>query len=316
MIAPCTVQAAWVDCHNHIYRIQYTNFWQNAFRDMPLMKRAWVVQELLLAPRVLYLGGTQLFWECYEARACETYPNSLPLNMLPSWTAREAISGLLNKPGCCSDVLEGELWTNPKNDLWTLWKAIVEVYSAKKLTYTSDKPVAISGIVKLMEQTFNDQYCAGLWRKNLVMQLFWASRCPEQRLCPRSQPYRAPSWSWTSLDGPILRPFYDESFYTEVETLISITERNVESTMGDTTSSVTGGTLRLSGWLASMQLHPESQDKWTVFFNGAWWRPTISLIILDCKPPSLQFTAYPFWLILTSCLSGMLLVYCSALQEM
>ena len=172
MIAPCTVQAAWVDCHNYIYRIHYTNFWQDAFRDMPLMKRAWVVQELLLAPRVLYLGGTQLFWECYEARACETYPDGLPPNMLPSWTAREAVGGLLNNPGCRSDVVEGELWTNPKNDLWTLWNAIVEVYSAKKLTYTGDKLVAISGVVKLMEQIFDDQYCAGLWRKNLVMQLF------------------------------------------------------------------------------------------------------------------------------------------------
>ena len=209
--------------------------------------------------------------------------------MLPSWTAREAISGLLNKPGCRSDVVEGGLWTNPKTDLWTFWKAIVEVYSAKKLTYTSDKLVAISGIVKLMGHIFNDQCCPGLWRKNLVMQLFWASRCPEQRLCPRPKPYRAPSWSWASLDCPISQPFYNVSFYTEVETLISITECKVESTKGDTTSSVPGGTLRLSGWLASMQLRPESQDSWTVFFNGAWWRPASSFITLDCKPPSLQF---------------------------
>ena len=206
-------------------------------------------------PRVLYLGGTQLFWECYEARACETYPDGLPPNMLPSWTAREAVSGLLNKPGCRSDVVEGELWTKPKNDLWTLWKAIVEVYSAKKLTYTSGKLVAISGIIKLMEQIYDDQYCAGLWRKDLVMQLFWASRCPEQRLRPRPKPYRAPSWSWASLDCPISQPFYDESLCTEVETLISIAECKVESTTGDTTSSVMGGTSDAI-WLARINATP------------------------------------------------------------
>ena len=292
-VEPCTVQSAWVDCHNYRYRLHCTIFWEDAFRDMPLMKRGWVVQELLLAPRVLYLCGTQLFWECYEARACETYPAGLPPDLLPSFTAREAVGGLISKPGCRSDGVEGELGSNSKNDLWTLWKGIVEVYSAKKLTFTTDKLVAISGIVRLMEQIFDDQYCAGLWRKNLAMQLFWASACPEQQLCPRPKPYRAPSWSWASLDGPISQPFYDESFYTEVETLINITECKVESTAGDTTSSVTGGTLRLSGWLSSMQLRPESQEKWSIFFNGAWWRLPIDLIKFDCKPPTLQFHGLP-----------------------
>ena len=287
-IEPCTVHSAWVDCHNYIYRLHYSSFWQDAFRDMPLMKRGWVVQELLLAPRVLYLAGTQLFWECYEARACETYPAGLPPDLLPSFTAREAVGGLLNSPGCRSDCVKGGSGNNPKYDLWKLWKYIVEVYSAKQLTYASDKLVAISGIVKLMEQIFGDQYCAGLWRKNLAKQLFWASACPEQWLRPRPKPYRAPSWSWASLDGPIAQSFYDGSFYTEVETLIDITECKVESNAGDNTSSVTGGTLRLSGWLASMQIRPESQGKWSVFFNGSWWRQVID-INLDCKPPSLQF---------------------------
>ena len=288
MIEPFTVQSAWVDCHNYSYRLGHIFFWENNFRDMPLMKRAWVVQEILLAPRVLYLGGTQLFWECYEARACETYPAGLPWNLRRSFTAREAVRDLLNNPGCRSDGVEGELGTNPKKNLWTLWKYIVEVYSTKQLTYASDKLVAISGIVKLMEQTFDDQYCAGLWRKNLAMQLFWVSVCPEQRLRPRPKPYRAPSWSWASLDGPIAQSFYDGSFYTEVETLINITECKIESNAGDNTSSVTGGTLRLSGWLASMQIRLESQGEWSVFFNGSWWRQVID-INLDCKPPSLQF---------------------------
>lgn len=32
--------------------------------NAPLLSRAWVVQELLLAPRVLHVCSTQLFWEC------------------------------------------------------------------------------------------------------------------------------------------------------------------------------------------------------------------------------------------------------------
>ena len=295
MIKPCTVQSAWVDCHNYSYLLYYDNFWEDAFKHMPLMKRAWVVQELLLATRVLYLGGTQLFWECYELQACETYPDGVPPNLQPSWISRGAVGSLLNNVGCHSDGAEGGSETNPKDGLWKLWKGIVELYSAKKLTYTSDKLVALSGIAKLMQQAFDDQYCAGLWRKNLVTQLFWVGACDEQRLRPRPKPYRAPSWSWASLDGPITQLFYEESFYTEIEPLIDITDCEVESTADDTTSSVTGGTLRLSGWLASMQFRPEYDDKWSVFFNGAWWRQGIIFIRLDCELESLRLHCLPLY---------------------
>ena len=291
-VKPCTVQSAWIDCHNYSYLLYYDQFWSDAFADMPLMKRAWVVQELLLAPRILHLGGTQLFWECYELKACETFSEGLPPNLQHTSISRAAIGGLLNNAGCRSGGIESGSKTNPKDDLWKLWKGIAELYSTRRLTYTSDKLVALSGIAKLMEQALDDQYCAGLWRKRLVTQLFWS--CEEEELRPRPKPYRAPSWSWASLDGRIELSMYSESFYTEVKTLINITDCKVESTADDTTSSVTGGILRLSSWLASMQLRPESQDKWSIFFNGAWWQESFD-VRLDCKLPSLQVLCIPLF---------------------
>ena len=280
-----------VDCHNYSYLLYYENFWEDAFKDMPLMKRAWVVQELLLAPSVLHLGGMQLFWECYELKACETYPEGLPPNLRPSSISREAVGGLLNDAGCRSGGIESGSDTNRKDDLWKLWKGVVELYSAKRLTYSSDKLVALSGIAKLMESTLDDQYCAGLWRKSLVRQLYWTSVCHEQRLRPRPKPYRAPSWSWASLDGPVTQDFHEES---SVRSLINITDCKVENTADNTTSSVTGGILRLSGWLASMQLGPPFQGKWSVFFNGAW-RQEYCCIYIDCKLPSFQFHCLPLF---------------------
>ena len=293
-VKPCTVQSAWVDCQNYSYLLYYNNFWEDAFKDMPLMKRAWVVQEVLLAPRILHLGGTQLFWECDGLRACETYPEGVPPNLRPSKISRKAIGGLLNNAGCRSGGIESGSETSPKDDLWKLWKGVVELYSAKGLTYTSDKLVALSGIAQLMEPTLDDQYCAGLWRKNLVTQLFWFGVCREQQLRPRPKLYRAPSWPWASLDGPIRQPYHGESLRTGVKTLISITDCKVENTADNTTSSVTGGILRLSGWLASMQIRPESQDKWSVLFNGAW-RQERFVIRLDCKLPSLQLHCLPLF---------------------
>lgn len=49
-------------------------FWQNKLAKAPLHQRGWVVQERLLAQRVIHFGQDQLFWECQELSACETYP--------------------------------------------------------------------------------------------------------------------------------------------------------------------------------------------------------------------------------------------------
>lgn len=48
-------------------------------RHGPLVKRAWDVQEGLLARRVLHFGRDQLLWECQEKSACEVFPKKIPL---------------------------------------------------------------------------------------------------------------------------------------------------------------------------------------------------------------------------------------------
>ncbi|KAH7384497.1 heterokaryon incompatibility protein-domain-containing protein [Pyrenochaeta sp. MPI-SDFR-AT-0127] len=52
--------------------------WETGILDKPLLKRGWVLQELILAPRILYLGDHQLFWECATMKACERWPDGLP----------------------------------------------------------------------------------------------------------------------------------------------------------------------------------------------------------------------------------------------
>ncbi|KAK5747468.1 hypothetical protein LTR17_000109 [Elasticomyces elasticus] len=43
-----------------------------------LDKRAWVFQERVLAPRTVHCGRTQLYWECREMTASETWPQMTP----------------------------------------------------------------------------------------------------------------------------------------------------------------------------------------------------------------------------------------------
>jgi hypothetical protein len=296
LIKPCTVQTAWIDCQNENYRLYHDSFWRYAFKDMPLMKRAWVVQELLLAPRILHFGGTQLFWECYDLEACETYPDGIPPNMETRWMSRGAMWDAFSNAQYRSVTVEKGSETYSKDDLWKLWKGIVETYTACQLTYTRDKLIALSGVANLMEQALGDQYCAGLWRENLATQLFWISGSDRQQLCLRPDPYRAPSWSWASLDGLISPVFYDEDSYTKIEILINIIDCEIKTVTDDACSVVTSGTLKLSGWLASIQFCHGSQDEWSVFFNGAWWteNPT-AYINLDCKLPNPQLHCLPLF---------------------
>jgi hypothetical protein len=51
--------------------------WKFLFTREPLLKRGWIVQERLLATRILHFGTQQVFWECHESRCCETHPFSV-----------------------------------------------------------------------------------------------------------------------------------------------------------------------------------------------------------------------------------------------
>jgi Heterokaryon incompatibility protein (HET) len=49
-----------------VYDLVQSNFWQYSIDFAPLIRRGWILQERVLAPRVIHYGESQLFWECYE----------------------------------------------------------------------------------------------------------------------------------------------------------------------------------------------------------------------------------------------------------
>lgn len=77
------------------------------------------------------------------------------------------------------------------------WIEIVKTYSTCRLTCARDKLVALSGIFRLIHQQTNEQYLAGLWRKNIEFQLCWYLYYPTVKVSN----YLAPSRPWASVDG-------------------------------------------------------------------------------------------------------------------
>lgn len=87
------------------------------------------------------------------------------------------------------------------------WVRQVGDYSRCTLTIPSDKVPALSALASRYGTIFSSQlarYVDGIWDNFLIDGLRWAW-FPARRSMQRPERYRAPSWSWASLDGAWLR---------------------------------------------------------------------------------------------------------------
>ena len=222
--------------------------WPHILMHSPLDKRGWVFQERYLAPRVLHFCRDQLFWECREHTVCETYPQELPLVSL-YYTAAFLKSLEKNRQRIAQRLGGNKIGETDWEDLWT---TLVFLYSPKNLSVPGDKLVALSGVAKNVIPHMKDAYIAGMYRKNLERLLIW------QVSISTSRPpgYRAPSWSWASVDGRI-------SWDSEInqQSLIHVEDVVLDYATEDITGAVTGGWLDLRGYLKPMRLQGAKHDE-------------------------------------------------------
>ncbi|THV55679.1 hypothetical protein BGAL_0005g00580 [Botrytis galanthina] len=93
-------------------------------------------------------------------------------------------------------------WKDAENDLFYLFNRDIwnhRLYSGPLLR--RDKLAAVSALAKCTRAVFDDVYVAGLWRSIFVDQLVWHVRSNS-----RPKDYRAPTWSWASVDGFVRLP--------------------------------------------------------------------------------------------------------------
>ena len=142
------------------------SFWERNVDDAPVNRRAWVLQERLMAPRVLHFCQDQIAWECGELDASESFRDGLPSYRLQGG---DVVPGRRLKGMPDSDLHDQDL----PIAVYQRWKRVVEVYSKTKLTNPGDKLIALSGIAKMMSTEAGETYIAGLWREYLASQLLW-----------------------------------------------------------------------------------------------------------------------------------------------
>jgi hypothetical protein len=205
----------------------------NNMDSCPLSKRGWVLQERILAPRVLHFYRDQILLECRTRIACELYDTGMP-NKYYSRFIEGSVK--VNNAFCEKD----------KASWYGMWRTLVRKYSMMSLTYPSDKLAAILGVAKMVQSGVRDEYVAGMWRRYLVHQLIWSAK--GSRIRPPA--YRAPSWSWASVDGEV---WFDEISH-DLEMEAEIVDLHIEHATEDGTGQILSGWLNLKGSLQSVQL--------------------------------------------------------------
>ncbi|KAH8674178.1 heterokaryon incompatibility protein-domain-containing protein [Xylariales sp. PMI_506] len=149
--------------------------------------RAWTFQERLLSRRVIHFTKTIWFLECREGHCSEdNRPSGAFINRTP-W-----IGGGLGQMGMLQDHQE----------LLESWYEIIEAYSGRDLTRSSDKLPALHGVVQSFSEMIQDNNCAGIWTADILRGLLWTPNHEDEK-SKRSLEARAPSWSWAAWDGLI-----------------------------------------------------------------------------------------------------------------
>ncbi|KAF8851777.1 HET-domain-containing protein [Acephala macrosclerotiorum] len=164
--------------------------WSGGLPDVWDM-RSWTMQEKILSTRLVSYSGEEIQWICKTMNACECERG------VPSNSTR---------------YLKSIFQLDNARDAYLFWHGQVVEYTRRRLTCAPDKLPAISGIASVLHRVTGSEYIAGVWTRNLVNDLCWervdvgeAERRRPSWVIPPS--YRAPSFSWASVDGAV---FYNE----------------------------------------------------------------------------------------------------------
>lgn len=173
--------------------------WDKPLWRNPLSSRGWALQEQHLSTRILYYTNEEVYWQCCSFSASE----QLPVGLLPGLE--------MTKSYRIFDDFRGE--ESYAELVSSRWFHLVNDMTGRDFTEPLDLLPALSGIAGEIERLTGYKYFAGLWEKKIFMGLLWRGPVPGKRI----DNYRAPSWSWASVEGRItfidFYKGYDQTVY-------------------------------------------------------------------------------------------------------
>jgi hypothetical protein len=157
----------------------------------------------------------------------------------------------------------------------SLWNSIVQDYTGRELSFTSDRMKAISGIASELSSYWKDVYIAGMWKTTAVQNLAWTARQPcewplwksfttEVRPASVGARLRGPSWSWGSWSGQVS---YARISVSQAE----LVDYQVHLLNSETPFlGVSEGTLQMRGMFFSPAQINSAMPRWRHYHDDPW----------------------------------------------
>ncbi len=236
----------------------------DALLSSALSKRGWALQESILPNRILHFAAEEITWECNTHCECQCRRSDYSL-------VKVQCCGILKARAQPSTYVYEEehdrsreimyfLSSRTVESLYWAWQIIVEYYTQRQLTNHADKLSALSGLAQVVIDSHGfgaSAYLAGLWSDSLVKGLLWHVRGP--RPPRRYTTYRAPSWSWASVDGAV--KYFTEHYQFRFEEEVVISEAKCDASSLDPTGRVRAGYIILSGRILPVRIAVIHGDK-------------------------------------------------------
>ncbi|KFA76001.1 hypothetical protein S40288_10365 [Stachybotrys chartarum IBT 40288] len=254
-LQPPTVQTYWTNRTNGLFLcVNPQHLWSRGVSKSPLYQRGWVLQEQVLSRRILHFGKRMLFWECRLKCASEAEPDGVMTVELPTPSVSRMVAST--------------------EDAYGLWRKLVIQYSQSQLTYERDKLVAISGVAKMIQRLLSKTctsevgYHAGLWSPNLASQLLWEIPPNPSPVPTQPQKYRAPSWSWASIDGEVSLPATWDNRWVVVKSVVP----KITPLGRDSFQQIASASLDISGylWKAGSLPQVNRNDRNFICYKDCW----------------------------------------------
>jgi len=239
----------------------------------PLRTRAWTLQERELSVRGIHFSANMVLWECRTTKASSETP----------WERLEPRDDFFPWPLRINSTEDTQL--GGPVSLRDRWYELTEDFSSRSLSRERDKLPALSGLASTFVESFGpDPYLVGIWRNHMPSGLLWkttleSESSPHSAFQPRRpMSYRAPSWSWASIDSLISYesqrlsneggPRPEESVCSYDYGLFEIVDSELTLAGSDQFGAISSASLILRGCILPMLFRYEQHGNESMYDDG------------------------------------------------
>jgi hypothetical protein len=167
--------------------------------------RGWTFQERVFSRRILFVSEQQMYFQCQKSIRSESHPQEKA-----PWSVREQVNKIRLRGSWKLDFLDSDVAQgNIPKHYWLaglpIYQDLVETYSSRKFTFTSDAISAFAGFNAVFEECCGGPLLSAIPAVAVGAALLWVG-CEGIRRRKEGGITLFSSWSWAGWDGSVKYP--------------------------------------------------------------------------------------------------------------